>query len=103
MTTYGFFNWPVWEALLVTEMTEIEYITKKFIFQLRILDDWHSTVLERQRGGGGEGERGRERGGGREGEGERGRERGGGREGEGERKRERERGREKEGEIKDYG
>ena len=67
MTTYGFFNWPVWEALLVTEMTEIEYITKKFIFQLRILDDWHSTVLERQRGGGG--------GGGREGEGERKRER----------------------------
>ena len=50
----------------------------------------------RERGGGreGEGERGRERGGGREGEGERGRERGGGREGEGERERERERERE---------
>ena len=52
---------------------------------VQILPPYRADLTQRE----GEGERGRERGGGREGEGERGRERGGGREGEGERGRER--------------
>lgn len=45
MATYRLSNWPVWEALCITEMTKVVDIAEKFVFQLRVLYHWHGTVL----------------------------------------------------------
>ena len=44
-STYRFFDWPVREALLVAEMSQIVHVAKQLILQLWVLDYRHGTVL----------------------------------------------------------